>query len=71
MEKLANQIELRVNQLEENLGLTYSEIFRTICRENNLNSSTLQEVLGCDCPYGLSGFIKELKESEILIYLNK
>ncbi|MBD2458347.1 hypothetical protein H6G80_30305 [Nostoc sp. FACHB-87] len=68
---LANKIEQRVYQLEENLELTYSEIFTTVCQENNLNSSTLQEALGCDCPHGLIGFIKGLKESEISGYLKK
>ncbi|MBC1237240.1 MULTISPECIES: hypothetical protein [Nostoc] len=71
MEKLAQKIELRVQKLETNLELTYSDIFTTVCQETNLNSLALEEVLGCDCPHGLIGFIKELNESEVSDYLNK
>lgn len=71
MKKLADQIELRVTQLEENLELTYSEIFTTVCQENNLNALALEEVLGCDCPHGLIGFIQESDESEVSGYFTE
>lgn len=69
--EIANKIEQRINQLEEDLELTYSEIFTTVCQENNLDYSALEQALGCDCPHGLTGFIKGLEKSENSDYLNK
>ncbi|MBD2457722.1 hypothetical protein H6G80_27080 [Nostoc sp. FACHB-87] len=71
MAELSRIIQLRVEELETNLELTYSEIFTTVCQENNLNALALEEVLGCDCPHGLIGFIQESYESEVFGYFTE
>ncbi|MBD2496738.1 hypothetical protein [Nostoc sp. FACHB-280] len=71
MAELSRIIQLRVEELETNLELTYSEIFTKVCQENNLNALALEEVLECDCPHGLIGLIQDSDESSILGYLNK
>jgi hypothetical protein len=71
MNELAKKIELRVEELDKNLEMASSELFSTVCQENNLNSSILEEALSCDCPFGLIGFVKELEQSEISDYFNR
>lgn len=69
MAELSHIIQLRVEELDKAIELTSSKIFSTVCQENNLNSSILEEVLGCDCPFGLIGFIQGLEEPELCCYL--
>ena len=55
---MAAQIESRVNELDEALELSYSEIFQMICTEFGLDADHYASELGCQCPFGLIGYLK-------------
>ena len=47
----------RVNELDEDASLSLTQIFETVCVEFRLNSTELQEDLGCADPFAMIGFL--------------
>ena len=56
-----NQIEKRIEELDS-AEYSYSEVFQMICTEFSLDAVLYEELLGCQCPFGLVGFLQEDKE---------
>jgi len=56
------QIEKRIQELDFSVEYEYSEIFQIVCREFSLDAVLYEELLGCQCPFGLIGFLQEDKE---------
>ena len=56
-----NQIEKRIEELDS-AEYEYSEIFQIVCREESIDAVLYEELLGCQCPFGLIGFLQENKE---------
>ena len=54
---VASQIETRVHELDGTLEYSYSEIFQIVCSEFGLDASRYEEELGCQCPFGLIGYL--------------
>lgn len=52
------QIETRVNELDESLEYSYSEIFQLVCEEFGLNAVAIAADLGCKCPFALIGYLQ-------------
>lgn len=50
-------IEIRVNELDEISDYSYSEIFQIVCGEFDLDAITIAAELGCECPFGLIGYL--------------
>ncbi|WP_414573471.1 hypothetical protein [Nostoc sp. CCY 9925] len=67
--KLAIVIEIRLWELDKNLELTTKDIFDILCQEYQLNADSIETALSCKCPFGLTGFLKELENSELTEYL--
>ncbi len=70
MYELASLLEVRLWELDENLELTTEDIFDILCQEYQLNGDSLEKELSCKCPFALTGFLKELEDSEIANYLD-
>jgi hypothetical protein len=58
-------IEERVWELDQNLELTTEDIFEIVCQEYHLNAELIEKELNCKCPFVLTGFLKELANSEM------
>ncbi|RCJ18461.1 hypothetical protein A6770_33025 [Nostoc minutum NIES-26] len=71
MSNFSERIETRVQELDANLDLSSSDIFNTVCNENNLSTVLITQELGCECPFALIGFVNELEQSEISFFLAK
>lgn len=54
---LHSEIEARVNELDEPLELSLSEIFHIVSAEFNLDAASISSDLGCECPFGLIGYL--------------
>jgi len=70
MYELASLLEVRLWELDENLELTTEDIFDILCQEYQLNADSIETALSCKCPFALTGFLKELQDSEIANYLD-
>jgi hypothetical protein len=53
------EIEQRVEELAASFDFSYAEIFRTVCQEFRLDGKEIAEVLGCECPYALIGYLEQ------------
>lgn len=54
-----NKLTIRVDELSQDLEITYEQIFDTVCEENFLDSNSIAEAFGCKCPFALIGFVSE------------
>lgn len=52
-----SEIEARVHELDEPLELSLSEVFQTVCTEFGLDAASISADLGCECPFGLIGYL--------------
>lgn len=70
MYELTTSIEVRVWELDKNLELTTEDMFDILCQEYQLKADSIETALSCKCPFALTGFLKELEDSEIANYLD-
>lgn len=50
-------ISARVEELDATLEFSYAEIFQIVCQEFGLDADRYESELGCQCPFGLIGFL--------------
>lgn len=53
-----DQIEARINQLADDLENDLDDVFRVACNEFGLDPDRYSNSLGCNCPYGLLGYLQ-------------
>lgn len=56
---LPSQIEARLQELDDSLEYSYSEIFHILCSELSLDANFYKAELGCSDPFGLVGYLSE------------
>lgn len=54
---LQSLIEARLQELEDSLEYSYSEIFHILCSELGWDASFYEAELGCSDPFGLVGYL--------------
>jgi hypothetical protein len=58
-------IEARIVELDKNLELTTEDIFEIVCKKYHLNADLIEKELSCKCPFALTGFLRELEQTEL------
>lgn len=53
------QLEQRIDQLAENPETPLAIVFQTVCKEFSIDGQEISGLLGCECPYGLLGYLQE------------